>query len=213
MNSPLPLLLLLLTMTSCIGQTEVIEERYPNGNKKVVHIFNTVNTNDSIIKVVGYRENGDLSFTLFTLNDKLHGTLTQRYIDADQIQRKTNYNKQKQDGLETFWYRNGQKWQEVNYSNDLKHGTEAQWYENGNRQSEGTWEHGKNVEEWTYWYENGLIKEQGTYKGGQYEELPIFSSKGRPDFIPLKDGEWTYWTEGGDIAKVEHWEQGQLGKE
>jgi hypothetical protein len=194
MKTLLSLLFFLLTMMTCSGQKESVIEKYSNGHKKVVHIYNNTYSKDSIIKMVGYRENGDLSFTGFLLAGKLHGVITQWYIDADQIWWQTNFDRQRKEGLETYWYRNGQKQHEVNYIKDFKQGTETQWYETGAKKSEGTWESGKQIGQWSYWHENGQVKEQGIYKGGQFEELPFYSSKSRPDFIPLKDGIWTYWT-------------------
>jgi antitoxin component YwqK of YwqJK toxin-antitoxin module len=213
MKTILPILFLIVILTACLQQKEVILEKYPSGSKKVTHILHTDNTNDSIIKVIIYRENGNVSTTGILLGDKPHGIWTQWYIDVDQKQVETNFSRFKKEGIETFWYKNGQKKQEVNYSGDLKNGIEIQWLENGNKKSHGAWEQDKKTGQWTYWHENGKIKEQGIYNGGQFEVLSAFSSKAKPDFIPQKDKEWIYWTESGDIFKVEHYEQGQLKKE
>lgn len=198
----------LLLLASCGNHKEVVQETYPDGQKKIVHIRSP---KDSLVKVIGYRESGKLSFTGFLDDDgKWDSTHTQWYIDVEQEQWQSSFEDHVRHGQETYWYRNGQKEHEVSYTYGKKHGLETQWYENGSKKAEGHWDEGRQVGEWSYWHPNGLLKSRGHYRGGHFEELPMFSSRSEPVFIPLKDGLWTYWSLSGTIERVEHWEEGKL---
>jgi antitoxin component YwqK of YwqJK toxin-antitoxin module len=200
----------LLLFIQCKSRNTVLLEKYPNGTKKIVQIKNIVEGNDSLVKFIGYRENGSMSFSGFKIGEKLDSTFTQWYMDSEQISSASTYKMGLKQGVEQEWYRNGIKKSETNYNFDLKHGVEIQWYENGKKMSEGSWDEGRNVEEWTYWYENGIKKSEGMYKGGEFEKLSSLSSKSVPEFVPAKHGRWTYWNEQGVVERTEEWERGNL---
>ena len=70
----------------------------------------------------------------------------------------------KEHGLWTWWYENGQKWREIHYK-DGSMVLETHWRENGQK-SEGKYKNGKLVLE-THWYENGQKSEEIHYKNGK----------------------------------------------
>ena len=64
------------------------------------------------------------------------------------------YKDDKEDGLFTEWYENGQKIREVTYKNEKKDGLSTYWYENGQKMWEHTFKDGEEIEA-TYWDEDG----------------------------------------------------------
>ena len=63
----------------------------------------------------------------------------------------------KEEGLETDWYKNGQKREETTYKDGKANGLNTGWYENGQKEWEVTWKDGKEISE-QEWNDDGSLK-------------------------------------------------------
>jgi len=123
-------------------------------------------------------------------NEPYSGPVFSLYGDGKKKEEGT-YKDGKEDGLWTYWNKDGQKWRERIYKpdelysytvwdrNGVKHiegnykdgkedGLETWWYENGQKWVEGNYKDGEKDGKWTYWYENGQKRKETTYKDGKY---------------------------------------------
>lgn len=89
-----------------------------------------------------------------------HGVSTYFYENGNKFEQRT-YNLGFKDGTWLTWNKNEIKTAEANYTNDLKHG---RWYifdDNGNKRYEMHYHKGKKVGSWYMWDANGkLISEK-----------------------------------------------------
>lgn len=115
---------------SCNGKKEVIEQKYANGNPKVVSIYQ----NDRIITQSEYYENGQL---------KIIGDLTENG---------------KRKGKWQYWYNDGTIWSECEYTDGKQNGLNTVYFPNGQKRFEGRFKMGKRIGEWKFWDENGDVK-------------------------------------------------------
>lgn len=60
-------------------------------------------------------------------------------------------------GLNTHFYENGNKKQQVQYVNGKKHGDFKKWYESGTLMEYGWYDNGTKLGKWTYYDEDGSI--------------------------------------------------------
>ena len=67
----------------------------------------------------------------------------------------------KKDGIQIWWYENGQKEVEGIIKDGKPNGLSTEWYESREKKSEITYEDGSTIEELS-WYKNGRKKEQTT---------------------------------------------------
>lgn len=93
--------------------------------------------------------------------------------------------------LETEYYGNGQKREEVSYKDGKKDGLWTGWYENGQQQFEGKYKDGEREGLWTFWYENGQERGVENYKNGK------------------KDGRMTHWYKNGEKSWEAYWKNGK----
>ena len=66
-----------------------------------------------------------------------------------------NWQDGKQEGLNTRWYENGQKYEKVNLKDGVPHGQIISWHENGQKKLEGNFKEGKKHGVSVYYDKNG----------------------------------------------------------
>lgn len=141
----------------------------------------------------------------------------------------------KQDGLWTYWYRNGQMQKSGSFTEGTETGWWEYWYDNGIRRKMGNYNNqGKEDGLWKYWYKNGLEYREGSYKDGlpdghwvvNYNQVE-HPCKEEGNFIKgEKDGYWVYYyknghpeksgcyIKGGETGPWKYWyEDGQIKSE
>jgi formylglycine-generating enzyme required for sulfatase activity len=100
------------------------------------------------------------------------------------------------DGLQSGWYKNGQKHLELMAKDGKYHGPSTKWYENGQKEGEATFKDGNLDGLATGWHENGQKKIEGNWKDGKkigiwYEWFNNGQKKSEDDY---KDGEGVFGT-------------------
>ena len=106
------------------------------------------------------------------------------------IQPNSGYN-DKDNGLKTFWYENGEKKNQSNFKNGKVDGLVKGWYENGNKKLEKNVKDGKQDGSAVMWYENGQKMEEIMFKNDQ------------------KDGLETQWHENGQKKSEVNFKDGK----
>lgn len=87
---------------------------------------------------------------------------------------KFNSQNNKEQGICTWYYKNGNKSSQSNYLDGVKSGKSVTYFENGNRESELFYINGVKNGLAISWYESGLLRSYATYKDGkQTAEMPI----------------------------------------
>ena len=89
-------------------------------------------------------------------------------MNGEQISKNGLYN-----GVETWFYENGQAKSETNQNNDKLDGLSTWWYENGQKKAEANYKDGKEDGLVTWWHENSQKKSEGNWKGGKQEGVTI----------------------------------------
>ena len=97
----------------------------------------------------------------------------------------------KQEGLEIWFYKNGQKEREVNFKNGKENGLELCWNQNGQKTGEGRYKDGKQDGLWISWHGNGKKWSEGNFKEGK------------------RDGLYVAWHESGQKKCEELWKNGK----
>ena len=103
---------------------------------------------------------------------------------------KGNYKDGKEEGLQTYWHKNGQKKVEENYKNGKQDGLTVWWHENGQKSSEVNYKDGKQEGLNVGWHSNGRKRFEGNMKNGK------------------KDGVWTHWHKSGRKSMESHYKDG-----
>ena len=99
-------------------------------------------------------------------------------------------NSDKDNGLKTFWYKNGQMKNQVNFKNGKMDGLVKGWHENGNKKLEKNFKDGKKDGSAVMWHENGQKMEEIMFKNDQKDGLETqWYENGQKKFeINYKDG-------------------------
>ena len=95
------------------------------------------------------------------------------------------YKDGKEEGLQKFWYDNGNKMSEVNVKRNEQHGLSTFWYKSGNKKSETNWRDGKPDGLMSSWHEKGQRMEKGQKKS------EVNFKDGKPDGLTVS------WHENG----------------
>ena len=77
-----------------------------------------------------------------------------------------NYKDGKLDGVQRYWYSNGQLYIEENYKNGQQDGVQRYWYDNGQLNEEANYKDGKLDGIRKVWYNDGELKFELNYKNG-----------------------------------------------
>ncbi len=70
-----------------------------------------------------------------------------------------NLKDDRKEGVETWWYENGEKKFEINWEDGRKEGLETQWYKNGEKKLEINWKYGRREGIELIWYRNLRTRE------------------------------------------------------
>lgn len=125
-------LLIFTVLVACSSPPyEVVEERFSNGNPKVVKAYKS-EAQEVLLKEVQY------------YND------SSKYMEG-------SYKNGKRDGVWTAWYQNGNIWSTGNYKEGLESGKKTVYHENGQKYYEGTIRDEKRQGTWTFWDESGEV--------------------------------------------------------
>ena len=126
----------------------------------------------------------------------------------------------KEDGLYTWWYRNGQKKFERTFKDGKEDGLWTRWYKTGQKNSERIYKNGKSEGLHTSWYENGQKMYELTYKDGTKDGLITewYENGHKKSELTYKDGveiSEKEWNEDGtaeiDLPFLQHQAQHSWG--
>ena len=119
---------------------------------------------------------------------KKNGLITELLENGMTLQ--TNYKNGLKNGLETYYYVNGQKASEGIYENNKLEGSLTYWYDNGQKASEGFYTNDKPEGVQTAWDSDGNIESEQEYKDGELNGKSIFYENGiKVSEYILKDGD------------------------
>ena len=107
---------------------------------------------------------------------KKNGLITELLENGMTLQ--TNYKNGLKNGLETYYYANGQKASEGIYKNSKLEGSLTYWYDNGQKASEGFYSNDKPEGVQTAWDSDGNIESEQEYKDGELNGKSIFYENG-----------------------------------
>ena len=129
--------LLFLSVGFCQRQkkNEIITERYNNGLKKLVLVFQGTGINETLVGKYGFYDDG-----------------LKEFIEL--------YNNNKKHGQSLYWYNNGNQKTDLNYKDGVLNGSQKEWYENGQKKEEVSYINGVLVD-YKRWDTNGksILKE------------------------------------------------------
>ena len=156
-----PLLPLLLLIISCSKPINEESLVERNGIKYQVN-SETPYSGKSVIS----HDNGQKYYERSFKNGKQVGLETLWYKNGQKREEGTLNQNGKHDGLFTSWYKNGQKRLEVNYKDGEKM-SETKWYSGGQKLSKWSFMGGELDGLETNWYENGQKSSEKTFKDGK----------------------------------------------
>lgn len=78
------------------------------------------------------------------------------------------------DGLRTYYYKDGTIKLYLNYSKGISNGETAKYFSNGQLQYKGEFKNGKEEGIWTEWYSTGVVKWITEYKSGKAQKTKEF---------------------------------------
>ena len=104
----------------------------------------------------------------------------------------TNYDNGLKNGIEIYWYANGQRASEGSYLKNKLEGSLTYWYDNGTKASEGFYKNDKPEGIQTAWNENGQLESEQEYKNGVLNGASIFYENG------VKTAEYVF--KNGDVV-------------
>ncbi len=137
------------------------------------------------------------------------------YISSLKETQESYYENGKKDGIQTRWYRNGQKQTEINYKNGELDGLYVSWYENGRRRYEEYYRNGKLDDGACHsWYKNGQKREERYWKNGKLDGTQTFWDEiGWKTISHFKDGKQegfkTGWHKNGQKRRETPYKNGK----
>ncbi|MFA8300281.1 MAG: toxin-antitoxin system YwqK family antitoxin [Hyphomicrobiales bacterium] len=141
MNRVILFLLSAIIISACNSTTketefeQVIVERYPGGEPKVVQYFEVFDGKRSLVKEESFYSCGK-RMTSGKLSDNLRTGTWESY------------------------YKNGAKWTDAVYVKGINHGPANHWHENGKLYYKGQYKNGKRAGKWSFFDKEGhLLKE------------------------------------------------------
>ena len=91
-----------------------------------------------------------------------------RLIEGMRLQ---GYKRGREHGVQTKWYKNGQKLYQLPFKYGKMEGIASWWWKNGQKKAESTFREGKRDGLSVSWHEDGKKKEEATYRDGKYHGL------------------------------------------
>jgi antitoxin component YwqK of YwqJK toxin-antitoxin module len=93
-------------------------------------------------------------------------------------------------GVQTYWFEDGQTKLEVEYDNGAKEGPWQEWYPNGQLRAKGSYSKGKPDGELAFWREDGSQWSVKSYQDGK------------------RHGQWQEWDAAGNLISSQRYEKG-----
>ena len=203
MKNPRLFLILFSTLFLLSGCTEVKREFYENGRLKS-------ETHYRFGKETGTTTYYHFFYPVKTMEiemkrGKKNGKLIKRYFDNN-IELIAFYKNDLVEGVETHYYRNGNRAMEVYYTKGVKNGTATTWYYNGMLKETGTYVNDLFDGAWENFDERGLLIGEGSFVKGTGKRS-IYDALGRLQYETnyvnnKKDGLETYFHPSGEIEKT-----------
>ncbi len=173
------------------------------GCEEWINEFNTIQL-DSVPKLVRRDEStwGEMIFVFYEVDSEtnLETPYTGKAIanhPNEQKRWESNFKDGREEGLQVYWYANGQKRSETYYmggepcrSSDASVVPDRDWFENGQIKRESFWKNGVEHGVSSVWDENGQKRLEQTIKDGKL------------------DGLRTEWYENGQLEHESNWESG-----
>ena len=132
-------LIAVVLLFSCANREEVVEQTFPNGNKKIVLVYEGKDADRKVIEQKSF------------------------YIDG-RPEVKGQFDKNaKRNGNWVYFYKNGNKWSEVEYTSGIRNGKSITYFENGNKRYQGNYLEDKQTGHWIFFNEDGSIDQEKDY--------------------------------------------------
>jgi len=131
-------LLLIFAFCSCIRETRVMEETYPDGSPKRECVYKGKDASRELIRET-------------------------TWYPQNKIQMKGEYKDKKRDGKWIYYYENGNIWSEGFFKNGKSDGKRITHYENGTVFYEGYYEEDRRVGIWKFFDEKGKLLKSVDY--------------------------------------------------
>jgi len=133
---------------------------------------------------------------------KKNGKLIKRYFDNN-IELIAYYKNDLLEGVETYYYKNGNRSMETHYTKGIKNGPVTSWYYNGVIKESGTFVNNLFEGNWENYDERGLLTGEGSFVQGTgrritYDEMGRL--QGETHFVNNKKEGWeTHYYPSGEI--------------
>ena len=124
---------------SCANREEVVEQTYPNGNKKIVLVYEGKDTDRKVIEQKSFYIGG-------------HPEVTGQFDENA-----------KRNGNWIYFYENGNKWSECEYTSGIRNGNSVTYFENGNKRYQGNYAEDKQTGHWVFYNGDGSIDNEKDY--------------------------------------------------
>jgi antitoxin component YwqK of YwqJK toxin-antitoxin module len=136
---------------------------------------------------------------------KRNGKFIKRYFDNN-IEQLATYKNDLLEGVETYYYKNGNRSMETHYVKGVKHGPVTSWYYDGVVKESGTFVNGLFDGEWENFDERGLLIGEGSFVQGTGKRM-MYDYVGRleceTNFVNnKKEGIETHFLPSGEIEKT-----------
>lgn len=149
---------------------------FPNGNKQSEGPY--VNNNQSG-EWTNWYDNGKIKDKgSFDENGKKEGAWSEWYKSGG-IKCEGSYKEDKEVGLWTFYYRNGEKSSYGNFINGKKDGLWDAWHSNKTQDSKGIYEVGKMQGEWNWYFNNGQKRSSEKYLNDSLLSVAFWDTTGK----------------------------------
>ena len=195
MKHTLLIIMVLLSSLLFSQQREVVVDRYFNGTKELIIVYEGEGINESLVRKLEYYENEKIKSSTDWKDGKPNGTVTYWNKTGEKLCEGVNQNGMLF-GEYTFYNKDGSLKEPINYDLLLELGISMRYpdkeifsgkvyknYSRGKREYESSYLFGQINGKITKWNENGQKEEEVYYKDGK-----IF--------------EWTSWDEDGNVKYI-----------
>jgi len=203
MNHTRFFLILLCTLLLCTGCIKVKREYHNNGKlKSETHYRFGKETGTTVYYHFWYPTK---TMEIEMRKGKRNGKLIKRFFD-DKIELIAYYKNDLLEGVETSFYKNGNRSVETHYKKGVKNGPVTSWYSNGMIRESGAFVNDMFDGEWENFDERGLLVGEGSFVNGTGKRI-TYDYMGRlqyeTNFVNnKKEGLETYYFPSGEIEKT-----------
>ncbi|MBL4625359.1 MAG: hypothetical protein JKY42_09510 [Flavobacteriales bacterium] len=132
-------LLVIVLLMSCTNREEVVEQTFPNGNQKIVMVYEGSGDERVVIEQKSFYIGGQAE-------------VVGKFDETS-----------KRVGNWIYYYQNGNKWSECEYTTGVRNGKSITYYENGNKRYEGNYISEKQTGHWVFYKEDGTVQDEKDY--------------------------------------------------